>query len=382
MPQEQAVPTAQRTVEFLNLQTVNQRFEPQLSLAVDRVLKRGWYLLGQETQRFEKVFCAYTGSRNCVAVANGLEALTLILAAYKAMLGWQDGDEVIVPSNTYIASILAVSAAGLRPVLCEPCLSTYLIEPSNIAGLIGERTRAIMPVHLYGRCCEMQAINDIARRAGLKVVDDVAQAHGALYHGQRAGHLCDASGFSFYPTKNLGALGDAGAVTTDDDELALVVRQMANYGSSRKYVNDWKGMNSRMDEIQAALLCAKLPRLDEDNERRRQIALLYQREIQNPLVILPDVPEEHAETVWHVYPVRCPDRDALKSYLHGCGIETMVHYPIPPHQQKAYAEWNALHFPVSERIHREILSLPMNPMLTDEEVMRVARAVNQFSLPE
>ena len=376
--QEQAVPGAERTVEFLNLQSVNQRFQPELSLAADRVIKRGWYLLGQETQRFEKEFGAYTGSRNCVAVANGLEALTLILRAYKVMLGWHDGDEVIVPANTYIASILAVSAAGLRPVLCEPSLSTYLIEPSNIAGLIGNRTRAILPVHLYGRCCDMQAINAIARDAGLKVVDDVAQAHGALYHGLRAGHLCDASGFSFYPTKNLGALGDAGAVTTDDDDLALLVRQMANYGSSRKYVNDWQGMNSRMDEIQAALLCAKLPRLDEDNERRRQIALLYQREIQNPLVIQPSMPAVHTETVWHVYPVRCPDRDGLQVYLKECGIETMVHYPIPPHQQKAYAEWNDLHFPVTERIHREILSLPMNPLLSDEEVMHVARAVNRF----
>ena len=376
--QEESVPKTERRIEFLNLQLINQRFEPELSLAVNRVMKRGWYLLGQETQRFEKNFAVYTGSRNCVAVANGLEALTLILMAYKKLLGWQDGDEVIVPANTYIASILAVSNAGLKPVLCEPNLSTYLIEPSNTVSLINEHTRAIMPVHLYGRCCEMDAINAIARDAGLKVVDDVAQAQGALYHGQRTGHLCDASGFSFYPTKNIGALGDAGAVTTDDDELALVIRQMANYGSSRKYVNDWKGLNSRMDEIQAAMLCTKLPRLDEDNERRRRIALLYQREIQNPLITKPFLSADPAENVWHVYPVRCPDRDAFQSYLRDCGIETMVHYPIPPHQQKAYAEWNDLHFPITERIHREILSLPINPLLSDDEVLRIAREVNRF----
>ena len=380
--QEESVPKAERPVEFLNLRQVNQRFEPELSLAVNRVINGGWYLLGQETRRFEKEFEAYTGSRNCVAVSNGLEALTLILMAYRELLGWRDGDEVIVPANTYIASILAVSNAGLRPVPCEPSLSTCLIEPSNIGSLIGERTRAIMPVHLYGRLCEMDAINSIAHNAGLKVVDDVAQAHGAAYCGHRAGHLCDASGFSFYPTKNLGALGDAGAVTTDDDELAAVIRQLANYGSSRKYVNDWKGLNSRMDEIQAAILCTKLSRLDEDNERRRQIALLYQREIKNPLIVQPPLPADSQEVVWHVYPVRCPDRDSLKSYLKERGIETMVHYPIPPHRQKAYAEWNHLHFPITERIHREILSLPVNPLLSDEEVLRIAKAVNQFSLKD
>jgi dTDP-4-amino-4,6-dideoxygalactose transaminase len=375
-------PAADAPIEYLSLKRMNQRFEPELSEAVSRVLQRGWYLLGEETRRFETAYAEYTGCRNCVAVANGLEALTLILLGYKNLLGWQDGDEVIVPANTYIASILAVSQAGLKPVLCEPCLATYLIDPSRIAELIGERTRAVMPVHLYGRLCEMEAVNAIAQDAGLKVIDDVAQAHGALYRGQRAGHLCDASGFSFYPTKNLGALGDAGAVTTDDDDLALFVRQMANYGTSRKYVNDLKGMNSRMDEIQAAVLSTKLPRLDEDNERRRKIALIYEREIQNPLITLPSIPADPYETVWHVYPVRCPDRDALQSFLSERGIGTMVHYPIPPHRQKAYAEWNDLQYPVTERIHREILSLPISPLLTDEEVLRITQAINRFSLED
>lgn len=380
--QGRASASADGQIEFLSLKRTNLRFEPELSEAVTRVVQRGWYLLGQETRRFEEAYALYTGARNCVAVGNGLEALTLILLGYKHLLGWKDGDEVILPANTYIASVLAVTQAGLKPVLCEPSLATYLIDPSRIPELIGKRTRAIMPVHLYGRLCDMETINVIAAKHGLKVIDDVAQAHGALSHGRRAGHLCDASAFSFYPTKNLGAMGDAGAVTTDDDDLALVIRQLANYGSSRKYVNDWKGINSRMDEIQASVLSLKLPLLDRDNERRQEIASLYEREIQNPLITKPAIPPAPFETVWHVYPVRCPDRDGLQAFLSEQGIETMVHYPTPPHKQKAYAEWNHLHYPITERIHREILSLPISPLLRDEEVERIAQAINRFSMRE
>ena len=367
-------------VPFLDLKRVTQSFEPQLSEAIQRVVSRGWFLLGEETQRFEQMFAQYVGARHCIAVANGLEALTLILMAYRRMLGWTPESEVIVPSNTYIATILAITNAGLRPVLCEPDLATCLIDPDNIEPLVTEHTVAILPVHLYGRCCDMQRINEVACRHGLKVVDDVAQAQGVMQHGVRAGHLCDASGFSFYPGKNLGALGDAGAVCTDDDELAATVRAMANYGSTEKYVNDLKGMNSRMDEVQAAVLQVKLPQLDSRNGRRREIAQRYNAEIQNPLVTLPPMPEEPEAHVWHVYALRCPERDALQEHLARNGVETLIHYPIPPHRQKAYAEWSDLKFPLSERIHREELSLPINSVMTDEEVAHIIRAVNQFNL--
>ncbi|MCR4921677.1 MAG: GNAT family N-acetyltransferase [Bacteroidaceae bacterium] len=367
-------------VKFLDLKKVSNSYEPQLSDAVLRVIHRGWFLLGEETQRFEQMFAEYVGARHCVAVGNGLEALTLILRAWRNLLGWQAGDEVIVPANTYIASILAVSNAGLKPVLCEPSLDTYLIDPQNIEALVSERTRAIMPVHLYGRCCDMKAVNEIAQRHGLRVLDDVAQAQGVAQGGVRAGHLCDASGFSFYPGKNLGALGDAGAVTTDDDELASVVRTMANYGSREKYVNELRGYNSRMDEIHAAALSVKLEQLDERNDRRRQIASLYMQGIENPLITLPSLPELIEEHVFHVFAVRCPARDVLKDYLAQHGVETLIHYPIPPHKQKAYQEWNDMQLPITERIHREILSLPMNSVLTDDEVAFVVRLVNAFNV--
>ena len=375
-PQSSAV----QEVKFLDLKKISNSYEPQLSDAVLRVIHRGWFLLGEEVQRFEQQFADYVGARHCVAVGNGLEALTLILLAWRELLGWQADDEVIVPANTYIASILAVSNAGLKPVLCEPSLETCLIDPQRIESLITERTRAIMPVHLYGRCCDMKAINEIALRHGLKVLDDVAQAQGVGQGGVHAGHLCDASGFSFYPGKNLGALGDAGAVTTDDDELARVVRTIANYGSREKYVNELRGRNSRMDEIHAAALCVKLEQLDARNERRRQIAALYHRGIENPLITLPAMPENPEEHVFHVFAVRCPARDALKAYLAQHGVETLIHYPIPPHKQAAYAEWNNLSYPITERIHREILSLPINSVLTEDEVAYVIQMVNSFNV--
>ena len=371
--------TQSETVKYLDLKLVNEKFEPELSSEVTRVVRSGWYLLGEENTRFAKLFSKYCGSKYCVPVGNGLEALSLILQAYKMILGWQDGDEVIVPSNTYIATILAVTDAGMKPVLCEPHLQDYLIDALLIEPLITERTRAILPVHLYGRVCDMDAINAIARKHGLKVVEDVAQAHGVRYKGKVAGNLCDAAGISFYPGKNLGALGDAGCVTTNDEELARLIRTLANYGSAEKYVNEYKGCNSRMDEIQAAVLCVKLPRLDNDNERRREIARMYDEGIVNPLITKP-VPARNAEeNVYHIYPVRCPKRDELVAYLKRLDIQTVVHYPIPPHKQKAYKEWNSQKFRISERIHKEILSLPISPVMTDAQVQRVIEALNTFT---
>lgn len=367
------------SVPYLDLKRVTDSFEPELTAEVARVVSSGWYLLGKENARFSKAFSEYCGAKFCVPTGNGLDALTMILAAYRQMLGWADDAEVIVPSNTYIASILAVSRAGLQPVLCEPRLEDYLIDPDGIEALVTERTQAIMVVHLYGRVCDMKPIMSIAKRHGLKVIEDVAQAHGVQYGGIRAGHLCDAAGISFYPGKNLGALGDAGCVTTDDGDLAEYVRAMTNYGSRKKYVNDVKGINSRMDEVQAAVLCLKLKRLDADNEARRRVARAYSEGITNPLITLPSPCSDPLQNVWHVYPIRTPERDRLREYLSRKGIETMVHYPIPPHKQQAYAEWNDRTYRISERIHREILSLPMSPVMTEDEVRRVVEALGEFS---
>lgn len=367
-------------VKYLDLKRVNNSFEPELTAEVSRVVQGGWYLLGEENARFSKDFSEYCGAKYCVPTGNGLEALTMILLSYKRMFGWGDDAEVIVPSNTYIASILAVSRADLQPVLCEPRLEDYLIKPDNIEPLITERTKAIMVVHLYGRVCEMKPINALAKKYGLKVIEDVAQAHGVVYEGVRAGHLCDAAGISFYPGKNLGALGDAGCVTTDDAELAESVRTMANYGSRKKYINEMKGMNSRMDEVQAAVLCLKLKRLDADNEARRRVAKAYNEGIDNPLITLPTFTTDPLRNVWHIYPIRTPERDHLREYLSAKGIETTVHYPIPPHKQKAYSEWNDRTYPISERIHREILSLPMSPVMEEEDIRRVIEALNVYVL--
>lgn len=379
MTDEKFSPTNEK-IKYLDLKQINNSFEPELSDEVTRVVKGGWYLLGKENERFSRHFSEYVGTKCCVPVGNGLEALTMILMAYKLLRGWHDGDEIIVPSNTYIATILAVTNSGLTPVLCEPRLSDYLIDPDLIENCITERTRAILPVHLYGRVCDMDSICEIAKKYGLQVIEDAAQAHGARYHGIVAGALGDAAGFSFYPGKNLGALGDAGCVTTNDEELAKTVRMIANYGSLEKYVNEYKGLNSRMDEMQAAILCVKLKRLDEDNQRRRDIALVYDKGIQNPLVTKPQFPKDLAENVFHVYPVRCPNRDMLKDYLYQHDIETMIHYPIPPHKQKAYQEWNHQKFPISERIHQEVLSLPISPLLTDSQIQRIIDVVNSFTV--
>lgn len=360
-------------IKFLDLKKINERFRGEMDAAVKRVLDNGWYLLGQEIEQFEKEFAAYCGVKHCVGCANGLDALKLIIRAY----GFGPGDEIIVPANTYIASILAISDNGCTPVLVEPKWETRLIDEDLIEQAVTPRTKAIMVVHLYGRAMEMTKVWAIAKRHGLKVIEDSAQAHGAMFNGRRTGNLGDASGFSFYPGKNLGCLGDGGAVTTNDAEIAAKVRALRNYGSDVKYHFPYRGTNSRLDEIQAAWLGVKLPHLDADNARRREIAARYCAEISNPLVDLPVNPNDES-MVWHVFAVTCSKRDELQKCLAENGIQTVIHYPIPPHKQPCYAEWNGRSYPVTERIHREILSLPISPVLTDGEVGEVIRVVNEF----
>ena len=368
-----------KPIKFLDLKEINASFEPLLSDEITKVVRGGWYLQGERVERFEAAFSDYVGARYCVLCGNGMDAITLILRALKLMKGWNDGDEVIVPANTFIATILAVKEAGLKPVLCEPRLEDYLIDVASIEACLSERTVAIVPVHLYGRVCNMRKIKALADEHGLQVVEDAAQAHGAAYGNSKAGHLGTAAAFSFYPAKNLGALGDAGCVTTDDEELAELVRQFGNYGSAEKYHHEQAGMNSRTDEVQAAALLVKLPRLDADNERRLEIADIYDKEIDNPLITKPKVAADRAENVYYVYPVRTGYRDQLMEWLSSNGIQTIIHYPIPPHKQKALPELADLKLPVTEQIHREILSLPISPMLTDGQVRRIVEAVNSFN---
>lgn len=380
---EQMLPgtsTTEGTVRFLDLKRVNASYEPLLSEEVMRVLHSGRYLQGESVAAFEHHFAEYIGVEHCVLCGNGLEALTLILRACKRLNWWADDSEVIVPANTFIATILAIKEAGLCPVLCEPSIDDYLIDIEAMQRLVTVRTVAILPVHLYGRVCDMTAINAFAADRHLLVIEDAAQAHGALLGDKKAGALGHAAGFSFYPAKNLGALGDAGCVTTNDGLLAETIRMMANYGSSAKYLHEIPGMNSRTDELQAAVLDVKLPRLDADNERRRWIAHRYLEDIDNPLITLPSLPADSCEDVFYVFPVRCGYRDELKRFLAEHQVETLVHYPIPPHKQSALQEFAALKLPVTEQIHREILSLPISPLLTEHEVDQVIRAVNLFNV--
>ena len=356
---------------------MNARDRAALIDAFTRVLDSGWYVLGKEVEAFEREYAAYCGTRHCVGVGNGLEALVLILRAWMELGVLKAGDEVIVPANTYIATILAITENGLTPVLVEPDLATCNLDPARIEQHLSPRTRAILPVHLYGQTAEMSAINALARKHGLKVMEDCAQAHGARHAGVRAGALGDAAGHSFFPSKNFGALGDAGAVTTDDDALAETLRALRNYGSHRKYENLYKGANSRLDELQAALLRVKLARVDADNQRRRDIAGRYLTEIQHPAITLPMIGTNN-EPVWHVFVVRVQPRDALQSHLNAQGIGTLIHYPVPPHQQPAYREWNARSYPLTERIHREVLSLPISPVMNDAQVSAVVAACNAW----
>lgn len=363
-------------IKFLDLHKINERFRGELDAAAKRVLDSGWYLLGKENEAFEAEFAAYCGVKHAIGCANGLDALKLIIRAY----GFGPGDEVIAPANTYIASLIAISANGATPVLVEPDPGTYLIDPAKIEEKITPRTKAVMVVHLYGRVCEMGAIDVLAKKHGLKVIEDCAQAHGAYFGDRRVGNLGDAAGFSFYPGKNLGCLGDGGAVTTNDDELATKIRALRNYGSDVKYHFPYRGTNSRLDEIQAAWLRVKLPHLDADNARRAEIAARYCREIANSAVTLPSVSDgsRQLSNVWHVFPVRAERRDEFQAYLTEKGIQTVIHYPIPPHRQPAYSEWHGLELPITEKIHETIISLPISPVMADDEAAEVIDAVNAW----
>jgi len=362
-------------VGFLDLRETYLEIKEELDKAAHRVMDSGWYILGREVQAFEEAFAAFCGVKHCVGVGNGLEALQLILRAY----GIAAGDEVIVPANTYIATWLAVSGAGATVVPVEPVERTFNLDPARIEAAITRKTKAILPVHLYGQTAEMEAICEVAHQHGLKVVEDAAQAHGASYCGRRAGALGDAAGWSFYPTKNLGAYGDAGAITTDDAELAGQLRLLRNYGAREKYYNDVKGINSRLDEMQAALLGVRLRHLEKWNTRRARIAALYLEGLRDAELLLPLV-ASGAEPVWHLFVVRSEQRADLQQHLKAHGIQTLIHYPVPPHMQQAYADlgMNDGAYPVTEAIHREVLSLPIGPHLSEEQAHRVVEAVRAF----
>lgn len=361
-------------IKFLDLKAINARYRHRLDAAVSRVLESGWYLLGEECVAFEQEFANWCGVKHCIGCANGLDALKLIIQAY----GFGHGDEIIAPANTYIASLISISANGAEPVLVEPDINTYLIDPEKIERRITSRTKAIMVVHLYGRAMDMMRIWEIAKKYNLKVIEDSAQAHGAMFNGRRVGNLGDASGFSFYPGKNLGCLGDGGAVTTNDDALAEKIRALRNYGSDVKYHFPYRGTNSRLDEMQAAFLRVKLPYLDDDNAVRRRIAERYCSEIKNPDVVLPHLPNDAMQNVWHCFPVRVQNRAEFQQYLSDNGIQTVIHYPIPPHCQPAYTEWHNLSLPITEKIHEEIISLPISPVMTGDEVRKVVGVVNDY----
>ena len=365
-------------IKFLDLQKINLRHQDAIESKILSVFRSGWYLMGNEVATFEQNLAIYIGSKHAIGVANGLDALRLIYRAYIEMGFMKAGDEVIVPSNTYIASLLAVSDNGLLPVLVEPDATTFNIDLSKIEAAITPKTKSILIVHLQGRVVFSKGLKALASKYNLKIVEDNAQAIGAEWNGIKTGNLGDAAGFSFYPGKNLGALGDGGAVTTNDDDLAAIIRAVANYGSNQKYVNIYKGLNSRLDEIQAAVLDVKLPYIDNENESRRKIANRYAAEISNPKIRLPQIPGNGLEHVWHVFVVRCENRDALQQYLTDNGIQTIIHYPIAPHQQQAYAELNHLSFPIAEKMHNEVLSLPISPVMTDDEIAMVISAVNKF----
>ena len=371
-------------IPFLDLKAINAQYRDELIEACTRVIDSGWYIAGNELAQFEQAFASYCGTKHAIGVANGLDALILTLRAWKELGKLKDGDEVIVPSNTYIASILAISANDLVPVLVEPDLATYNLCPKQTEAAITAKTRAILPVHLYGQLADMPAIMAIAQRHNLLVLEDSAQAHGAELNGKKAGNWGDASGFSFYPGKNLGALGDAGAVTTNDDQLAETLRALRNYGSHEKYKNLFQGTNSRLDEIQAAMLSVKLKHLDTEIAHRRKVADAYIQGINNTAVTLPltlnSSPLTRENHVWHVFVIRCEQREALQKHLLEHGIQTLIHYPIPPHQQQAYKEWNMDSYPVSEMIHQQVMSLPMGPTVTDEQVAQVIAAINTFKI--
>lgn len=360
-------------INFLDLKKINNRFRDEIQARIDRVFDSGCYIRGEENENFAKNFAEFCGTKYAIGVANGLDALNLLIKGY----GFGKGDEIIVPANTYIATILAISQNGCKPVLVEPDINTYNINPDLVEEKITEKTKAIMVVHLYGQAVQMEKIWNLAKKYNLKVLEDSAQAHGALYKEKRTGNLGDASAFSFYPGKNLGCLGDGGAITTNDQELYEKIKALSNYGSHKKYCNLYKGFNSRLDEIQAAVLDVKLKYLEIDNNKRREVATIYRENIKNPLITLPKTYHETAH-VWHVFPVRIQNRDLFQKYLTENEIQTVIHYPTPPHKQQAYKEWNNLSFPITEKIHKEIISIPISPVMCDNEIIRVIDIINRW----
>lgn len=371
-------------IKFLDLQKSNATYSDELKQAAAEAIDSGWFLMGEKVKIFEKNLASYIGTSNAIGVGNGLDALRLILKAYIELGFMSEGDEIIVPANTYIASILAITDCKLKPILVEPNILTYNLDIDSIEKHISKNTKGIMVVHLYGQACWSKSIQALAKKHHLKIIEDNAQAIGAEYNGKKTGALGDAAGFSFYPGKNLGALGDAGAVTTNDKELAEVIRALGNYGSKKKYSNEYQGLNSRLDEIQAAFLDIKLKYIDRENQQRRQLASLYLNGINNSEIILPFPNnyslkvEENKEHVWHLFVIRHPKRNQLQEYLTKNGIETLIHYPIPPNKQLGYKEMNHLNFPVTNSIHNEVLSLPISTTLLEAEVEIVISAINDF----
>lgn len=366
-------------IPFLDLKAINAQYRNELVEAAARVIDSGWYIQGTEVKAFEQEFAEYCGTKHCIGVANGLDALTLTLRAWKEMGKLKEGDEVIVPANTYIASILAITENRLIPVLVEPDIATYNICPINTEAAVTEKTRAILPVHLYGQMADMPAIMDIAKRHNLLVLEDSAQAHGASINGIKAGNWGHASGFSFYPGKNLGALGDAGAITTNDYELAQTIRALGNYGSHIKYENFYQGVNSRLDEMQAAMLRVKLRHLDTETQRRREVAIAYAKGITNPAIKLSISPDSNLENhAFHLFVIHTKNREKLQTQLTEAGIQTLIHYPIPPHKQNAYKLWNSHVYSITEGIHQKILSLPISPVLNDDGIAIVIAILNGF----
>lgn len=365
------------TVPFLSLKEVTDLHSKEINEVVSRVVSSGWYLQGSENAKFEEDYAKYIGTKYCIGVSNGLDALIWILRAYIETGRLKTGDEILVPANTYIATILAITENNLVPVLVEPDAQSYQIDGNLIESKISERTKGIMIVHLYGRCAYTEQIAELCKKHNLYLFEDNAQAHGCLFGTKKTGSLGNAAAHSFYPGKNLGALGDAGAVTTDDEEIAKTIRSLANYGSSKKYVFDYTGRNSRLDEIQAAILDAKLKHLEEDNARRKQVAKMYISGIKNPEIILPAVPDFNSN-VFHIFPILLKKRDDLQKYLEQNGIGTVIHYPIPPHKQKCYAAWNSLNLPITEMLHERELSLPIGPTITDEQVQYVIGTINSW----
>lgn len=364
-------------IPFLDLRSVNAQYKEAIENSLNGVIDSGWYLKGEQTQKFEDEFSNYIGVKHTIGVSSGLDALKIIFRAYKELGELEDGDEIIVPANTYIASILAISQNNLTPILVEPDIETFNLNPDLIEKNITQKTKGIMLVHLYGRNAYTEKIGKLCKKYGIKLIEDSAQAHGACYGRQRVGSLGDAAGFSFYPGKNLGALGDAGAICTNNDSLAECCRALGNYGSEEKYYNKYKGLNSRLDEIQASILRIKLKDLDNQNGIRRRIARYYLNHINEPKLVLPSVgkPNEH---VWHLFVIKVKERERLVDYLDDYNISTVIHYPIPPHFQKAYQELNYLSFPITERIHEEVVSLPIWPTMKKKEMKYLVNVINNF----